>query len=156
MSHFVAVGRARRPSLSLGPGARGALNLRGFYRLHRQRAGSGTIHCCIVSQTVVFIAKRVLHLLRRDLRGHAGEFLVAQGTPLLSNVLSIYGDSMIWAGCIFSQSATGEVSSAYFRKLAISRGGECKFSQTGPNARLCPYSNTLTVRTCGPQAIDRT
>ena len=43
-----------------------------------------------------------------------------------------YGDSMILAVCIFSQSATGEVSSAYFRKLAISRGGECKFSQTGP------------------------
>ena len=45
-----------------------------------------------------------------------------------------YGDSMILAKCIFSQSATGEVSSAYFRKLAdISRGGECKFSQThGP------------------------
>ena len=29
-----------------------------------------------------------------------------------------YGDSMILAKCIFSQSATGEVSSAYFRKLA--------------------------------------
>ena len=42
---------------------------------------------------------------------------------------------MILAGCIFSQSATGEVSSAYFRKLAISRGGECKFSQTGPQRR---------------------
>ena len=41
---------------------------------------------------------------------------------------------MIFAECIFSRSATGEVSSAYFRKLAdISRGGECKFSQThGP------------------------
>ena len=39
---------------------------------------------------------------------------------------------MILAKCIFSQSATGEVSSAYFRKLAISRGGECKFSQTHP------------------------
>ena len=38
---------------------------------------------------------------------------------------------MILAECIFSQSATGEVSSAYFRKLAISRGEECKFSQTG-------------------------
>ena len=72
------------------------------------------------------------------------------------HILSLYGDSMILAVCIFSQSATGEVSCAYFRKLAISRGGECKFSQTGPNARLCPYSNTLTVRTCGPQAIDRT
>ena len=59
---------------------------------------------------------------------------------------------MIWAGCIFSQSATGEVSSAYFRKLAISRGGECKFSQMGPTrAYLC--RNTLTVQTCGPQAL---
>ena len=48
------------------------------------------------------------------------------------HILSLYGDSMILAECIFSQSATGEVSSAYFRKLAISRGGECKFSQTGP------------------------
>ena len=37
----------------------------------------------------------------------------------------IHGDSMIlMAECIFSQSATGEVSSACFRKLAISRGGE--------------------------------
>ena len=35
----------------------------------------------------------------------------------------LYGDSMILAECIFSQSATGEVSSAYFRKLAISRTG---------------------------------
>ena len=39
---------------------------------------------------------------------------------------------MILAECTFSQSATGEVSSAYFRKLAISRGGEGKFSQMGP------------------------
>ena len=31
---------------------------------------------------------------------------------------------MILAKCIFSQSATGEVSSAYFRKLAISREEE--------------------------------
>ena len=30
---------------------------------------------------------------------------------------------MILAECIFSRSATGEVSSAYFRKLAISRTG---------------------------------
>ena len=37
---------------------------------------------------------------------------------------------MILAECIFSRSATGEVSSAYFRKLAISHGVECKFSQT--------------------------
>ena len=29
----------------------------------------------------------------------------------------VYGDGMILAECIFSQSATGEVSSAYFRKL---------------------------------------
>ena len=29
----------------------------------------------------------------------------------------LYGESMILAECIFSQSATGEVSSAYFRKL---------------------------------------
>ena len=59
---------------------------------------------------------------------------------------------MILAECIFSQSATGEVSSAYFRKLAISRGGECKFSQMGPTrAYLC--RNTLTVQTCGPQAL---
>ena len=55
----------------------------------------------------------------------------------------VYGDSMILAVCIFSQSATGEVSCAYFRKLAISRGGECKFSQTGPNARL-QYARTVT------------
>ena len=34
-------------------------------------------------------------------------------------VLLVYGDSMILAVCIFSQSATGEVSCAYFRKLAI-------------------------------------
>ena len=34
-------------------------------------------------------------------------------------VSAVYGDSMILAECIFSQSATGEVSSAYFRKLAI-------------------------------------
>ena len=55
---------------------------------------------------------------------------------LAIHILSLYGDSMILAECIFSQSATGELSSAYFRKLAISRGGECKFSQTGPtNAR---------------------
>ena len=61
---------------------------------------------------------------------------------------------MIWAGCIFSQSATGEVSSAYFRKLAISRGGECKFSQMGPTAtRAYLCRNTLTVQTCGPQAL---
>ena len=38
---------------------------------------------------------------------------------------------MSLAECIFSRSATGEVSSAYFRKLAIlARGVECKFSQT--------------------------
>ena len=54
--------------------------------------------------------------------------------------VAVYGDSMILAVCIFSQSATGEVSSAYFRKLAISRGGESKFSQTGPtNTRLSIY-----------------
>ena len=48
---------------------------------------------------------------------------------------------MILAVCIFSQSATGEVSCAYFRKLAISRGGECKFSQTGPNTGAVPRRN---------------
>ena len=37
----------------------------------------------------------------------------------------IVADSMILAECIFSQSATGEVSSAYFRKLAIPREVGC-------------------------------
>ena len=68
-----------------------------------------------------------------------------RGAPLL------YGDGMILAVCIFSQSATGEVSSAYFRKLAISRGGKCKFSQTGQTRAYA--RNTLTVQTCGPQAL---
>ena len=59
---------------------------------------------------------------------------------------------MIWAGCMFSQSATGEVSSAYFRKLAHILRGVCKFSQMGQTrAYLC--RNTLTVQTCGPQAL---
>ena len=48
-----------------------------------------------------------------------------------------YGDSMILAKCVFSQSATGEVSRAHIFAswpMARSRGGECKFSQTGaPN-----------------------
>ena len=61
----------------------------------------------------------------------------------------IRGYSMILAECIFSQSATGEVSSAYFRKLAISPGGEsANFRKRAENARLC--RNTLTVQTCGP------
>ena len=49
---------------------------------------------------------------------------VHPSTPsaLRDRVPQIYGDSMILAECIFSQSATGEVSSAYFRKFAISGG----------------------------------
>ena len=46
---------------------------------------------------------------------------------------------MILAKCIFSQSATGKVSSAYFRKLAISLGvGSANFRKRAPNgdARL--------------------
>ena len=43
----------------------------------------------------------------------------------------VYGDSMILAVCIFSQSATGEVSCAYFRRyLGV---GSANFrKQTGP------------------------
>ena len=52
-----------------------------------------------------------------------------------------HGDSMILAECIFSQSATGEVSSAYFRKLAISPEVGCaNFRKRGPN-RPTPTSN---------------
>ena len=63
----------------------------------------------------------------------------------------VYGDSMILAVYIFSQSATGEVSSAYFRKLVNLGVGEVQIFANGPNARLC--RNTLTVQTCGPQAL---
>ena len=52
-------------------------------------------------------------------------------TLTLRSQLLLYGDSMILAECIFSQFATGEVSSAYFRKLAISGWRVRKFSQTG-------------------------
>ena len=60
---------------------------------------------------------------------------------------------MILAVCIFSQSATGEVSCAYFRKLAISRGGECKFSQTGPTRAYA--RNTLTVPDMRPASTSK-
>ena len=51
---------------------------------------------------------------------------------------------MILVKCIFSQSATGEVSSAYFRKLVISRfsGWGVQIFANEPNARLC--RDTLT------------
>ena len=42
-----------------------------------------------------------------------------------------YGDSMILAVCIFSQSATGEVSCAYFRRyLGV---GSANFRKRAPN-----------------------
>ena len=50
--------------------------------------------------------------------------------------LRVYGDSMISAECIFSQSAPGEVSSAYFRKLAHISGGGVQIFATVPNAHL--------------------
>ena len=43
-----------------------------------------------------------------------------------------YGDSMILAVCIFSQSTTGEVSSAYFRKLADFSGWGVQIFANGP------------------------
>ena len=66
-------------------------------------------------------------------------------TLTLRSQLLLYGDSMILAECIFSQFATGEVSSAYFRKLAISGWGVQIFARNGPNARLSMCRNTLTV-----------
>ena len=44
-----------------------------------------------------------------------------------------YGDSMILAVCIFSQSATGEVSCAYFCKLTILGVGAVQIFANGPN-----------------------
>ena len=77
---------------------------------------------------------------RRCLKSHKKHVHWVRVTP----DTRLYGDSMIWAGCIFSQSATGEVSSAYFRKLAISRfsGWGVQIFANGPNARLC--RDTLT------------
>ena len=83
---------------------------------------------------------------------------------LLQHVLSLtlYGDSMILAECIFSQSATrtGEVSGAYFRKLAISGFWGCgvlinHFRQifaNGPNQRAVarPYGYAVTHLTVQP------
>ena len=84
----------------------------------------------VLSWSVCLLAMRdVLELCKRYL---GRESFKIRGSRCS---LRSYGDSMILAKCIFSQSATGEVSSAYFRKLAISRGGECKFSQTGPQRR---------------------
>ena len=50
-----------------------------------------------------------------------------RGAPLL------YGDGMILAVCIFSQSATGEVSCAYFCKLTILGVGAVQIFANGPN-----------------------
>ena len=51
---------------------------------------------------------------------------------------------MILAECIFSQSATGEVSSAYFRKLATPYlgVGSANFRKLAPSAR--PYLCSVT------------
>ena len=65
---------------------------------------------------------------------------VLEGGLCLHGV-SRYGDSMILAERIFSQSATGEVSSCIFSQVGhmrISRGVECKFSQTGQERQRAP------------------
>ena len=41
------------------------------------------------------------------------------GRPHGAGDTDLYGDSMILAECIFSRSATGEVSSAYFRNTQV-------------------------------------
>ena len=52
-------------------------------------------------------------------------------TLTLRSQLLLYGDSMILAECIFSQFATAVRFPVHVFASWPSRGGECKFSQTG-------------------------
>ena len=55
----------------------------------------------------------------------AGAHRLTEQKPPQPTATPAYGDSMIFAECIFSQPATGEVASAYFRNGQISGWGEC-------------------------------